>query len=100
MSTLAKGGGEKKRFEYCLSPNSLNQFLYLRAIQGHPGSSIIGLLLQDNVLLPEGFTEYMSALIKNLEEPSQAQTVKRIRDKEKNETLQTYCCAFCPSGRS
>ena len=32
-STLAKGGGIKKRFQYCLNPNSANQFLYLRAIQ-------------------------------------------------------------------
>ena len=30
-STLAKGGGAKKRFQYCLNPNSSNQFLYLRA---------------------------------------------------------------------
>ena len=31
--TLAKGGGIKKRFQYCLNPNSANQFLYLREIQ-------------------------------------------------------------------
>ena len=36
ISTVAKGGGgDKKRFQYCLNPNSSNQFLYLRAIQGH-----------------------------------------------------------------
>ena len=57
ISTLAKGGGEKKRFQYCLNPNSPNQFLYLRAIQGHSGSGVIDPALQDNVLLPEGFTE-------------------------------------------
>ena len=57
-SKLAKGGGAKKRFQYCLNPNSSNQFLYVRAIQGHSGESVIDPALQDNVLLPKGFTEY------------------------------------------
>ena len=35
ISILAKGGGPKKRFQYCLNPNSSKHFLYLRAIQGH-----------------------------------------------------------------
>ena len=56
VSVLAKGGGQKKRFQYCLNPNYPHQFLYLRAIQGHSGSTI-NPALQDNVLLPEGFTE-------------------------------------------
>ena len=56
VSALAKGGGQKKRFQYCLNPNYPHQFLYLRAIQGHSGSTI-NPALQDNVLLPEGFTE-------------------------------------------
>ena len=54
----AKGGGQKKRFQYCLNPNYPHQFLYFRAIQGHSGSTI-NPALQDNVLLPEGFTEYI-----------------------------------------
>ena len=58
ISVLAKGGGQKKRFQYCLNPNHPYQFLYLRAIQGHSGSKI-NPALQDNVLLPEGFTEYI-----------------------------------------
>ena len=33
ISTLAKEGEAKKRFQYCVSPNSSNQFLYFRAIQ-------------------------------------------------------------------
>ena len=49
VSVLAKGGGQKKRFQYCLNPNCLHQFLYLRAIQGHSGSTI-NPALQDNVL--------------------------------------------------
>ena len=44
--------------QYCLNPNSSNQFLYLRAIQGHSRDNAIDPELQDNVLLPKGFTEY------------------------------------------
>ena len=57
ISVLAKGGGAKKRFQYCLNPNSSNHLLYLRAIQGHSGDNAVDPELQDNVLLPEGFTE-------------------------------------------
>ena len=59
LSTPAKGGGAKKRFPYCVNPNSSNQFLYLRAIQSHSGDNAVDLVLQDNVLLPKGFTEYI-----------------------------------------
>ena len=59
ISTLAKGGGAKKRFQYCVNPNSSNQFLYLRASQGHSGDNAVDPTLQDNVLLPKGFTEYI-----------------------------------------
>ena len=48
---ISKGGGQKKRFQYCLNPNYPRKILYLRAIQGHSGSTI-NLALQDNVLLP------------------------------------------------
>ena len=41
-----------------MKPNYRHRFLYLRAIQGHSGSTL-NLALQDNVLLPEGFTEYI-----------------------------------------
>ena len=58
MSTLGKGGGAKKRFQHCVNPNSPNQFLYLRAIQGHSVDNAIDLALQDNVLIPKGYTEY------------------------------------------
>ena len=56
VSVLARGGRQRKRFQYCLNPNYPHQFLYLRAIQGHTGSTIYP-ALQDNVLSPEGFTE-------------------------------------------
>ena len=41
-----------------MNPNYPHKFLCLRAIQGHSGSTISP-ALQDNVLLPEGFTEYI-----------------------------------------
>ena len=54
-----KGGRAKKRFQYCLNPNSSNHIPYFRAIQGHSGGIAIDPELQDNVLLPKGFTEYI-----------------------------------------
>ena len=54
-----KGGGAKKRFKYCLNPNSSRHILYLRAIQGHSGGIAIDPELQDNILSPKGFTEYI-----------------------------------------
>ena len=59
ISTLAKGGGAKKRVQYCVNPNSSNQFLHLRAIQGHSGHNGIDPALQDNELLPKELTEYV-----------------------------------------
>ena len=41
-----------------MNPNYPQKFLYLRAIQGHSGSTI-NPALQDNVLSQEGFTEYL-----------------------------------------
>ena len=41
ISTLAKGGGAKKRFQYCVNPSSSNQLLYLPEIQGHPGDNAV-----------------------------------------------------------
>ena len=56
ISSLARGWRQKKRSQCCVNPNYSHQFLYLRAIQGRSGSTI-NPALQDNVLLPEGFTE-------------------------------------------
>ena len=57
ISILTNGGGAKKRFQYCLNPNSSSHSVYLRAIQGHSGDNASDPELQDNVFLPEGFTE-------------------------------------------
>ena len=59
ISILAKGGGAKERFQYCLNPSSSRHISYFRAIQGHSGGIAFDLELQDNVLLPGRFTEYI-----------------------------------------
>ena len=45
--------------QYCLNPNSSKHFLYFRAIQGHSGGTLVDPALQDNVLLPDAFAEYI-----------------------------------------
>ena len=59
ITLLAKGGGQKRRFQCCLNPNSSEHFLYFRAIQGHSGGTLVDPALQDNVLLPDDFAEYI-----------------------------------------
>ena len=51
------GGGNKKRFQYCTDPSGA--ILYLRALQGHSGSNLIDPTLQDNVLNPNNFFQYI-----------------------------------------
>ena len=53
-STMAKGGGNKKKFQYCTDPSG-QEILYLRALQGHSGRNLIDPSLQDNVLNSERF---------------------------------------------
>ena len=55
---LAKKGGAKKRYQYCVDPHSADTILYLRAIRGHSGGNHIDPTLQDNVLLPNDFAEH------------------------------------------
>ena len=57
ITFLAKGGGPKKRFQYCLNP--IFHFLYFRAIQGHSGGTLVDPKLQDNVLLPDDLAEHI-----------------------------------------
>ena len=45
ITSLAKGGGPKKRLQYFLNPNSSKHFLYFRAIQGHQGGNLVDLEL-------------------------------------------------------
>ena len=48
---------EKIRYQYC--SDSSGAILYLRALQGHSGRSLIDLSLQDNVIIPDGFFKYV-----------------------------------------
>ena len=57
-SKMEGGGGNKKRFQYCLDPSG-QEILQLRALQGHSGRNPIDLTLQDNVLIPNDFFKYI-----------------------------------------
>ena len=52
-SKMAKGGGNKKRIQYCTDPSGRN--FYLRSLQGHSGRNLIDPSLQDNVLTSSTF---------------------------------------------
>ena len=52
-SSMAGGGGQKKIFQYC--SDSSGTILYLRALQGHSGRSLIDPSLQDTVIIRDGF---------------------------------------------
>ena len=57
IACLAAGGGSKRRYQYC--SDNLGSILYLRALQGHSGDSLIDLALQNNVLMDPGVFPYI-----------------------------------------
>ena len=57
LACLAAGGGPKRRYQYC--SDHLGSIIYLRALQGHSGDSIIDLALQDHVLIGPGVFPYI-----------------------------------------
>ena len=57
-SRMAGGGDHKKRFQYC-TDSSGQEILDLRALQGHSGRNPFDPSLQDNVLIPNNFFEYI-----------------------------------------
>ena len=64
IDVLAKGGGQKKRFQCCLKPNEPERLVHLRGIQGRSrktlyGNAPIDPVFQDNVLLAMNFTKYV-----------------------------------------
>ena len=69
LKTGFQKGGAKKRFQCCMNPNSANQILYLRAIQGHSGDNAVDPTLQENILIPKGFIECMNH-VGNANEPN------------------------------
>ena len=60
-SSMARGGGNKKRFQYCTDPSG-QEILYPRALQGHSGRNLIDPSLQDNVSSPNDFFEYIEQI--------------------------------------
>ena len=54
---LAARGGAKRRYQYC-SDNS-GTIVYLRALQGHSGRSLIDPSLQDNVIIQCGLFQHI-----------------------------------------
>ena len=57
-SRMAGWGGSKKRFQYCID-SSGQEILFPRALQGHSGRNPIDPSLQDNVLIPDNFFDYI-----------------------------------------
>ena len=58
LMKCGRGGEIKKRFQYC-TDSSGQEFLYLRALQGHSGRNSIDPSSQDNVQIPNNFFEYI-----------------------------------------
>ena len=54
---LAAGGGAKRRFQYCTDDSGI--IIYFRAFQVHSGRNLIDPSLQDNVMIPSGFFQYI-----------------------------------------
>ena len=55
---MAGGGGNKKSFQCCTDPSG-QEIIYHRALQGHSGRNSIDPSLQNNVLIPNNFFEYI-----------------------------------------
>ena len=55
--SMARGRGNKKRYHY--RTDSSGPILYLRALQGHSRRSLVDPSLQDNVIIPDGFFQYI-----------------------------------------
>ena len=54
---LVAGGGSKRRYQYCSDISGT--IVYLRALQGHSGRSLIDPSLQDNVTIQRGFFQHI-----------------------------------------
>ena len=68
LACLAAGGGTKRRYQYC--SDYLGSIIYLRALQGHSGDSIIDLAMQDHVLIGPGVFPYIYHVGSNFNIPS------------------------------
>ena len=68
LTCLAAGGGPKRRYQYC--SDSSGSIIYLRALQGHSGDSIIDPAMQDHVLIGPGVFSYIYHVGSNFSIPS------------------------------
>ena len=57
-SIMARGRGSKKIFQHCTDP-SRQEILYFRDLQGHSGRNLIDPSLQDYVIIPNDFFDYI-----------------------------------------
>ena len=57
-SSMAGGGGSKKRFQHCTDPSG-EEILYFRDLQSHSGRNLIDPSLQDSVVIPDDFFKYI-----------------------------------------
>ena len=58
INNLGRGGGRKKRFQFCTNPNG-TVILYFRAIHGHSGETTVDPTLLDNVLIPKDLFQFI-----------------------------------------
>ena len=100
ITSLAKGGGPKKRFQCCFNPNSSKHFLFSRAIQGHSGGNLVDPALQDNVLLLEDFTEYIYHVgnVSEIHSIIRNGFIPRGRSLKKGQAIRVFDCSE-PDGR-
>ena len=84
---------EKVSIQYCLNPNYLHQFLYLRSIQGHSGSTIIQ-HCNTMYCYQKGFTEYINHVgkRKRVEVDSESWFDSR---KSQSQNKKTSCVLHC-----
>ena len=54
---MTRGRRNKKRYQYCTDSSEI--IVYLRVLQGHSGRNLVDPTLQNNVVIPDGFYEYI-----------------------------------------
>ena len=93
---MARGGGNKKKFQYCTDPSE--ETLYLRALQGHSGRNLIEPSLQDNVLIPNDFpSTSITSDVQSIYAPSQIQDWGGYNFVEKTDGI-LYVCGSSEQG--
>ena len=64
--------GNKKRYQYCT--DSSRKFVYLRALQGHPGRNLIDPTFQNNIVIPVGSSStFITSDVQSIYIPSSIQ---------------------------